>query len=108
MGEWITVIIAFIISVHHDTSITVVQDFAVLIHVILSLAAASAVVVLKVAPAAVVPDLTESGGDWVINVGLLELASLATGWGAAVAQLAQHFLDFGDAGEGEGWEEASC
>lgn len=108
MGEWITVIIAFIISVHHDTSVTVVQDFAVLIHVILSLAAASAVVVLEVAPAAVVPDLTESGYDWVVHLWLLELASLATGWGAAVAQLAQHFLDFGDAGEGEGWEEASC
>jgi hypothetical protein len=102
MSEWVAVIVALIIGVHHNASVTVVQDFTVLVHVVLGFATASAVVLLEVAPATVVPDVRQSGVDRAINVDHVSLVDAGL-----LVESVQHFLHLGDAGEGQGWEGGS-
>jgi len=68
VGEWIARVIVFIGSIHHNTSVTVVEDFAVFVHVVLGFSTASSVVFLEITPASIVPDFVQSGVDRVVDV----------------------------------------
>jgi hypothetical protein len=56
VSEWVTRVVIFISRVHHNTSVSVVQDFAVFVHVVLSFSTSSTMILLKVTPASIVPD----------------------------------------------------
>jgi len=76
VGEWVARVIVFIGGVHHYTGVTVVEDFTVLIHVVLGFSGAFSVVFLEVTPASVVPDFVESGVDRVVDVDYVSLVDI--------------------------------
>lgn len=103
VSEWIASVVVLVRSVHHNTSVPVVEDSTVLVHVVLSFTGAFSVVVLEVAPATVVPDLGQCCLDWAVDA---DNGSLSVG-GAGVAEFGQHAVHLGDAGEGH-WEGERC
>jgi len=88
VGKRIASIIVLISRVHHHTSVPMMQNSAVLVHVVLTLSGASTVVLLKVTPAAIVPDLSEVGDDWVVHVDHVSLVHRG-----AISGLLQHLVD---------------
>jgi hypothetical protein len=102
VGEWIARVIVFVGGVHHNTSVTVVEDFAVFVHVVLSFSTSSSVVFLEVTPTSIVPDWFKGGEDRVVNVDHVSLVDLGV-----VTEDGQHRVHLRNSGESH-WDGGGC